>query len=357
MARLQVSVNRLRKGMVLAEDVYTKTGVILVAGGSPVTKEVVNLLSRHFIDSVSVEYQPTSQAEVSPEEEPIVDEQQFEEFKETFEVAENTLSDNLKDIVYNSKDVNVPLLLDTMNGIIGKSNGETNLCNMLMMMKKNTESLYTHSINVSMFGQILAKWVNCSREEIENVAVAGLLHDIGILKFSDDTLESFKFRDELGGGKYDKHVIYGYNMIRDQNIDNDIKQAVLTHHERMNGSGFPLKIKQADINKISRIIAIADIYDTYTMKEKGVEPMAVFNALKMMEDINFNSILDSQILMVFIQHIADTLIRHRVLLSDGRKGQVVMINKYNVSKPLVQVGPMFIDLAKEKNLFVRELLD
>ena len=59
MAYIKVAVNRLRKGMIVGEDVYTKTGVILVTQGSPVTKEVVNLLTRHFIDGISVEYLET----------------------------------------------------------------------------------------------------------------------------------------------------------------------------------------------------------------------------------------------------------------------------------------------------------
>lgn len=359
MARIRVSVNRMRKGMTIAEDIYTKTGAILVTQGSPVTKEVVNLLSRHFIDNVAVEYQA---AKAEPEQAnqaaaPIVDEKQYQEFKENFSIAENTLSDNLKDIVYNSKDINVPLLVNVMNGILEKSNNETNLCNMLMMMKENTETLYTHSINVSIFGQILAKWLNCSGEEIEAVAVSGLLHDIGVLKLPEDKRSAFTFRGEMEGSGYEKHVIYGYDTIKNQDIQDDIKKAVLTHHERMDGSGFPLKVAPTGINKISRILAIVDIYDTFTMKEEGVKPMSVFTALKKMEELNFKNRIDSQYVMTFISHIAETMVRHQVLLSDGRKGRIVMINKYSVLHPLIQIGPSFVDLSKEKDIFVQELLD
>lgn len=109
MAYIKVAVNRLRKGMIVGEDVYTKTGVILVTQGSPVTKEVVNLLTRHFIDGISVEYQTDTSESVIPKAN--INEEQYNEFKEEFMVAENKLSDNLKNIVYKSSDINVSALM------------------------------------------------------------------------------------------------------------------------------------------------------------------------------------------------------------------------------------------------------
>jgi HD-GYP domain-containing protein (c-di-GMP phosphodiesterase class II) len=124
----------------------------------------------------------------------------------------------------------------------------------------------------------------------------------------------------------------------------------------MDGSGFPMKVKQPNINKISRIIAIADTYDTLTMREENVEALSVFTALKRMEAYCYNK-MDSAFLMTFTEHIADTMIRHHVLLSNGSTGQVVMINKYNISRPLIQVGQTFVDLAKNPDLYVMALLD
>ena len=101
------------------------------------------------------------------------------------------LSDNLKLIVENSEDIDVPALMNVTNEILEKSRNETNLCNMLLMMKKDTESLYAHSINVSILCQILAKWSGSTPKEIENVAIAGLLHDVGILKFPEEMRKDF----------------------------------------------------------------------------------------------------------------------------------------------------------------------
>lgn len=353
MAYIKVAVNRLRKGMIVGEDVYTKTGVILVTKGSPVTKEVVNLLTRHFIDGISVEYQTDTSESVIPKAN--INEEQYNEFKEEFMVAENKLSDNLKNIVYKSSDINVSALMEVTNNILNKSKNENDLCNMLLKMKEHTESIYAHSINVSIFCQILARWTNCTEQEIEDVAVAGLLHDIGALKFSKDILDNYSFRKEIEGGVYDKHVINGYNLIKNQDIDDDIKKAVLTHHEKLDGSGFPLRVGQAGICKIARILAIADIYDTYTMKEEGESIIPVFNVLKMLEQMHLNRKLDSQYTMTFISRVAETLVGYEVELNNGHVGKVVMINKYDISKPLVQVGEMFIDLSRNSDVYVTKI--
>ena len=97
MAKIRIAVNHLCNDMIIGEDVYNKSGVVLVAQGSIVTDEVISLLSRHLIDSVAIEYQAAADEPQQAENaQPLVDEKQYQEFQEHFSVAENMLSDNLK---------------------------------------------------------------------------------------------------------------------------------------------------------------------------------------------------------------------------------------------------------------------
>lgn len=360
MAQLRIHTDRLRKGMVIKSNVYSNSGAVLIPENTPVTKDVMSLLARHFIDYVIVDYQaegasvPT--ASPVPGEAPRISEKQLSEFKESFQVAEDTLSENLREIAEKNNDIDVPVLLDMLNQVVEKSESDINLCDMLFHMKKNAVNLYTHSINVALFAQILAKWMNFEPQDIELVVIAALLHDIGILKYSQEELKNFHFKDELNKGRFEKHAAYGYNMIKDKALDIRIKQAVLTHHERLDGSGFPLQISIQNINRFSRIIAIADVYDTLTMKEDGAEALSPFLALKELEE-NGHRRFDSQMLMTFLSRITNNFIQHNVLLSNGARGQIVLINKYNLSRPLVQVGSSFLDLAVRNDIFIKELLD
>ena len=160
----------------------------------------------------------------------------------------------------------------------------------------------------------------------------------------------------MEGGPYTKHAVFGYNLLKDKNIDIKVKQAVLTHHERQDGSGFPLKVTKENINYISRIIAIADTYDTMIMVEEGVKTRSPFWLLKHLEDTGYQK-YDSNMLMTFISHVTNNFIRHKVRLSNGLIGQIVLINKFNLTRPLVQIGNSFIDLSVRKDIGIQEILD
>lgn len=359
---LRVSVNRMREGMVVKEDVFAKTGAVLVTEGTVVTKEVMTLLVRHFIDDVMVEYgsvkrdTPESRRESGTPTETADREVRRAEFEKKFLVAEQSLSEHLKEIVYRSDDVNVPELLGLLNGLLEKSNDETYLTDMLFCMKNQQTGLYAHSINVALFAQLLARWSGCEQDEIEMASAAGLLHDIGFLELWKNGQEETEFRKEFETDKYEKHVVCGYNILKKQNVDQRIKQAVLTHHERANGSGFPLHVIGDNINKISRIIAIADTYEALMMPDGGTAGMSTFDAIKIMEEQGYNR-LDSNFLITFLNRIAETMIQRSVLLDDGREGKVVMINKYRLSSPLVQVEGGFVDLEKQKRVHIKAVLE
>ncbi len=87
-----------------------------------------------------------------------------------------------------------------------------------------------------------------------------------------------------------------------------------------------------------------------------MEAMSPFDVLKYLE-VNGHHKLDSQMLMIFISRIANNFIQHNVRLNTGETAQIILINKFNVSRPLVQVGASFLDLATRNDLSIKELLD
>ena len=93
---------------------------------------------------------------------------------------------------------------------------------------------------------------------------------------------------------------------------------MLTHHEQLDGSGFPLKVPAPEYPP---------------------------------------GWLDPELLMIFTDHISHNRIQHEVLLSNDKTGQVVMNNKYNISRPLVKLeNSQLIDSAKHLNLYIADIL-
>lgn len=359
MANIRMKTNRLKKGMVISSDVYTRSGVVLVPENTVVTKEVYDLLTRHFIDEVTVEYEVKTAPAPTPASAPPtprIDEKKLQEFTKTYKIAEETLSQNLKDIVNNDKDVDIASLLDLLHSIINKSDGDLNLCDLLFNMQHSSETLYSHSINVSLYAQLLGRWVNFTREEIELVSLAGLLHDIGHLKYPDADQQSFSLHEGMIKACHEQHPTFGYRLVQHKNVDFRIKQAILTHHERMDKSGFPLGVSFNNLNSIARAIAIADSYVTLITEEYGHPALTPFEALKKLQENDFNK-YDSRYLMTFIDRIAQNYIQHEVLLSNGQTGVIIMLNKTDLTRPLVQIGSMFLDLALQTDISIKKILN
>lgn len=117
------------------------------------------------------------------------------------------------------------------------------------------------------------------------------------------------------------------------------------HHERCDGSGYPLGLKTDKINRYAKLVAIADIYDAMTSARVYRGPLCPFKVIRIFEEEGFEK-YDPRYVVTFLQNIADTYVQNEVLLSDGRKGQIILINKSMVSKPIVQCGGEVIDLSK-----------
>ena len=125
---LRMSVNRLREGMIIREDVFSKSGAVIVPDGAAVTKDVVALLTRHFVDSVMVECPAAGKGRAEQQDEGApAKRQHLEEFRTEFSVAEQSLSEELKNIVYRSKDVNISMLLEPLNGLLKKADDDADI--------------------------------------------------------------------------------------------------------------------------------------------------------------------------------------------------------------------------------------
>ena len=353
MAQMRIRLNRLKSGMIIKDNIYSKTGTFLIGSGTVVTQDIIKLLTKHFIDFVNIEY---NMGDENTQEVSRITPEQEKEFKEGFQIAEDTVSKNLKEIVSNDKDIDVNELLDSLNEVVVKADSTVNLCVLLSKMKENAAGLYTHSVNVALWGQILAEWMGYSNEMIERVAIAGILHDIGILKFAQNDLTGFSFHKELEAGPFSKHAMYGYELVKNKDLDQSIKQAVLTHHEHADGSGFPLGVDNQNINQISRVVAIADVYDTLLMNEPGYRKMSPFEVLIQISEVQSKN-YDPVSLLTFTSRLAQTFIQCKVRLNNGQEGKIILFNKYNILRPLIQVGTGFVDLALRKDLNIVDLID
>jgi len=162
--------------------------------------------------------------------------------------------------------------------------------------------LYTkgHSESVANQGRRLAEYIGLSQEAIHEVYWAGLVHDIGKIFISSETLNKI---DPLTNDEYEmikKHPVYGHDALKNTKVTENMAKIVLYHHERYDGKGYPEGIQGESILLSSRIISIVDSYDAMTSDRVYKSKLSHSVALKEIE-ANLGTQFDPKIGRQFIE--------------------------------------------------------
>ena len=225
-------------------------------------------------------------------------------------------------------------------------------------------NIYSHSVNVCVLSTIIGTHMGFSMLKLKDIATGGMLHDIGKIKILNDKkiLAEYKTKEELD--KYIKlmHSKVGYDFLGEQNVWSAyVKVAALMHHERNDGSGYPLKLKGDEINQVAKIVSICDVFDNLISGRTGSEPKTVSEAIEYLVGMS-NVYFDTEMVRKFTMNIAAFPTGSAVILSSNEKGLVVKQNNSMPLRPVVKViydrignlllEPYEIDLLKELTLFI-----
>ena len=116
----------------------------------------------------------------------------------------------------------------------------------------------------------------------------GLFHDIGKLMIPHAIITKPGKLDSHEYAMIQKHPIIGYQLLQAQNVDDHVRNAALMHHERWDGSGYPMKLSGLDIDPYARLVAIADVYDAMTASRVYRGPLCPFRVIEIFEQECFD---------------------------------------------------------------------
>lgn len=146
--------------------------------------------------------------------------------------------------------------------ILGKVHAKPEVNINLAKLKAYHPLTYNHCMNTAVLAIFIGYSLRLGQEDLIGLATAGLLHDIGKEKVTKDILDKRGLLTKEEFGVIILHPVEGYVLIKDcENIPLKVKIAVLEHHERIDGSGYPFKLKGEDISLYGKILAIVDSYD------------------------------------------------------------------------------------------------
>ncbi len=179
-----------------------------------------------------------------------------------------------------------------------------------------------HSMNVCMHAIALATHVGESEDDIREMGVGALLHDVGKIRVPKAVLNKPGKLTDNEFAEMRRHPEYGYEILENaSNLSKGSLEIVIAHHERLNGFGYPRKLSGAQISHYSQLVAITDVYDAITSDRIYQDGRSPAQALRIMRDTpgEFNARLLGQ----FVEQLGAYPIGSLVELNTGEVGFIV----------------------------------
>ncbi len=349
-----VSIENVKPPVYLAKPVYDFNGIVLLPTGAKVTEYYLQRLKQLAVESLYVD-----DGKVSLEVDPLLTRQI------RMQVVNTTKEELLNIKTGNAQGHKVVhQVVDEMFDDIGQNK---DLMAHLTDLKSLKDHTFGHSTNVCILSVMTALKLGYPEDRLKELATSALLHDIGKALLPEKIVNSTEIYSEEEFQLTKKHCEYGFEILKNsKDISLDIATVAWQHHERFNGSGYPLGLAGEEIHEFARIVAVADVYDALSTDRpyrKRMKPYEVVEMIRDREGMDF----DPYIADVFISNIAVFPVGSMVKLNTGYRGIVVNINKDFPARPRVQLkfdcldqrveGLLIVDLMKELTLFVTDVIE
>ena len=348
-----VKFNQLEAGMKVAKNVE-QNGTILLKKDSLITEQMIKKMQMlFFIGSVEVYDRKIEEKQVSIE---FKKKEQFNKVEEEFK----ELSLSLKKTFIQLMNEN-GVAMNEIREFAQKIQNELTLKNIviknIVLYGSGSDVIYRHGVNVAALSSLLGSWIGLEKSKLNLLVYSAILHDFGKTKIDHKELlekESLLTQNEFNVIK--KHPTLGYKIVKEiAFLDKAVSYGVLMHHERLDGSGYPLALKGESIHPFAKIIAIADVFDAINSERIYRRKKFPFEALQIVKNEGLGK-LDYEYVKIFLDNIITYYIGEEVLLNTNEKCKIIQMNVNNLEKPLILKDGEFIDLEKEKDLYIKEML-
>jgi len=221
---------------------------------------------------------------------------------------------------------------------------------------KEEDYLFHNSVLSALSCYLLAQWGGFPQRDWIPAAMSGLFHDIGNVKVDRELLYKPSSLTAEEWEEIRQHTVYGYQLLKGvPAINEGVKLASLQHHERVDGSGYPLGMGGDKIHPYAKIVAVADIFHAMTLKRFYREPTSPYLVLEEIEKESFGR-LDPALVRVFIEKVTQFHNGVVVRLNDGRVGEIVFSDRNHLTRPWVSVNGTIINLTLERQYYIQEII-
>lgn len=346
---IEIPIEKLEKGMIINKDIIANNGNVLVREGYVIKNQyaidkVQDLLKRYNMDCIAIKHEKMEERQVEEfyhlPNDMLEDGKKLQEiiYSDVLDISNKKEADSIDKLIPDvKKNISEKMLLlfngekpsevASIRDDIQKSmeiiNTSVNIPQLLEKIKKVDSSLYIYNYSTALTAYMIGKWIGLDQDKREELYISAMLSNIGLLNLPEDK----RFRDqwEEDINEYYQHVIHSHRVLTKCSfMTKNMLLAVLHHHEKYDGSGYPRKISGKKIPLLSRIIYIADLYTFYTIRKE-------YNSLYTINLINENHIyeVDMEIFFTLSQRMFDYFSGQKFETKDSQptEGRIITFDK------------------------------
>ncbi len=344
----KLPVGQLKSGMIIAKAVCTRDNFMLFTPGTVIEAGHI----KQMLDA-GIEFVEVKDGEKAP--------------AHSHELTGKEINRKLRNIFRDITLTN-PLerdkIKETVNDLLRQVLRDRCVMVHLTQVRGSDSYIFTHSVNVCMLSLIIGLFLKLKKDQLKQLGLAALLHDVGRTRISKSILYKQSALSVEEFAEVKKHTVYGFEMLKNYNFSDTVTRTALQHHERMDGSGYPHGLCGEDIEFSARIVAVADVFDALLADRPFRKAFYPHEAVEII--INSSGQFDPEILKIFVDNVAIYPLGTVVALSSGEVGVVVDMNRGHQTRPVVRI--MFdrdsqklhfikeVDLSKYRDIFITRIL-
>lgn len=345
-------LDEINEGEILARPLMTWDYQVIMPAGAALRKEYIDRISDLGILEVYVEDEKTEQNQYSILNNNI----------------KNTVNKKVRDILERHTYQNNEELAElnsAADNIITTILEDDRVVEKIFDIKERSTDIYEHSINVCALAILTALKLKVEKDKIHDIGVGCLLHDIGLryitVDFLGKDMESLGRKEQT---ELKKHPVLGYSSLKDENWISDLsKYIILYHHERADGSGYPLHLREIPLE--CRIVAVCDAFDEMIcgITYRQIKTYEAIEYFKNYKGVKF----DGRVVNTLLEFTAVYPVGSKVLTNEGETGVVIAQNKSFQDRPIIRITKdkdgnavpeeKIIDLVQIHHVFIDEVLD
>ncbi|MFD1020489.1 HD-GYP domain-containing protein [Thalassobacillus hwangdonensis] len=342
----------LKAGHKLGKSVLNENGKVLINHGVELSDRMIQRLGEMEITYVYIQDNDTEDILVdSPISEELRNDAR-KKIKRTFEEVKG-LTNKHEPFIHEKVGFK---MRSVVRDILSELQQNREVISLLSDVFTYDDYILTHSMNVTIYALALARELGYSQKELEEIGIGAILHDVGKLGVPKDILLK---PGKLSNDEFEKikhHCEEGFNILRKSaTIPLVAAHCAYQHHERLDGSGYPRGIKEHEIHRYAKVLAIADVFDAVTSNRVYRNAMLPHEGLEVLYS-GSDHLFAKPMLEAFRRCVAVYPNGLTVELSNGQHGVVSRQNKHLCDRPIVRVlsdgKPFELDLSEQLNVVI-----